>query len=596
MRYARQLSVSRPWLVGALTVGAALVVGCHGEVGKVGSTGGGNTAGGGMGGGPANPCTGAADPRLVPASQRIMLLTSREVVNTVRYLVDNTIATQVLNSGMFNVTSELDRKFPPAVGEVAQIADTTQLQPWNNLAAAVAQYVFDNFGTVTGCATPTDACATMYLNRLAEKAYRRALTPEEQTRFTGLYTRLKTQNVNGYVVTGTVEEATQMAVHALLMTPQMVWRWELGNTAAPAMSTSPPGIYLSDNELASQVSFFLTDMPPDPELLAAAKAGTVRANLNAHITRILATQPAKDWMRTVIETFYLINQLPGVLSIVDPAKFPVVSAGLLRDMQLESQKFLDNALWSGKLVDLLTSRTAFLNTGLATEIYKVPVPAGASATNFVKTTLPMDQRSGIITNAGFITRAARSDKGGVVPRGLAIKAAMLCLVTPPPPAEIGPAVEAAKVAADAQTVQEQVAYRKNISLCNGCHGSFDSYGLVLDNYDNIGIWRTIDDLGKPVNASTTLPPELGGAAVTSAVDLAQKLSTSSALTNCLATSVLQYAMTDYTAPVELPLPTQPGCAATDVVQRYSGSSNKSFTDLVVAVAASPAFVLRKAAP
>jgi hypothetical protein len=599
MRYARRLSVSKQWLPAALPLCAALVFGCHGKVGDVGGTGGTGPGTGGTGQ-PATPCAGPADPRMVVAEQRILLLTSREIINTIAYLIDGTLATNLATSGMFTVTADVDRTFPPADGEqLKNIPDRTSLLPFDNIAQAVAQYVYDNFAAATKCTTATDACAQTWLEGLAQKAYRRKLTDAELARFRALYLKLKNHDINCYQVSASVQQATQYSVYALMMSPQLLWRWEIGNTAAP--STSPPGVYLTDAELASQLSFFMTDQPPDQMLIDAAAAGTLRANLASHVGRLLATQQSKDWLRTIMETFYLINQLPGVYSVIDGTKFPIVSTGLLADMQTESRKFLDNVMWSNgsKLTDMLTSRTAFLNTGLATNIYKVPAPAGATGTNFAQTTLPDTQRSGIITNAGFITSRARSDRGGVVPRGRAIKAAFLCLLTPPPPDEInqpGGAVDQARMKLNSQTVQEQVAYRSSIPLCKNCHASFDPYGLVLDYYDNIGIYRELDDLGMPVDAHTMLPTELGGVTVSSAIDLAKKLSESPAFTNCMATSVLQYAMVSMSAPVELPLaPTQAGCAAADVVTKFNGSSGKSFTDLVNAVTSSPAFVVRKQA-
>ncbi len=452
MRYARRLSISMRLLPAALPLCAALALGCHGRVGEVPD--GGNLTGVGGAGGtgtPDTPCTGAADPRMVVAEQRIMLLTSRQIINTIRYLIDDTVATNLVSSGMFQVTSDVDRAFPPADSETLKsIPDRTSLIPLDNIAQAVAQYVFDNFAAVTKCTSATDACATAWLNALAVKAYRRPLKPEEQTRFTALYNKCKMHDINCYQVAGSVQQATQYSVYGLLMSPQLLWRWEIGNTAAP--STSPPGFYLTDDELASNLSFFLTDMPPDDTLIAAARAGTLRANLSTQVTRILGTQPAKDWLRTIMETFYLLNQLPLALAAIDGSKFPVVSSGLLNDMQTEARKFLDFTMWSpgSKVGDLLTSRTTFLNTGLASTIYKVPAPTGATGTNFVQTTLPADQRSGIITNAAFITARARSDRGGVVPRGRAIKAAFLCMITPPPPDSIMGAVDsAAREAGDA---------------------------------------------------------------------------------------------------------------------------------------------------
>jgi hypothetical protein len=65
----------------------------------------------------------------------------------------------------------------------------------------------------------------------------------------------------------------------------------------------------------------------------------------------------------------------------------------------------------------------------------------------------------------------------------------------------------------------------------------------------------------------------------------------------MATSMLQFAMTELASPVQLPLPpTQSGCAAADVVSKYQSGSSKTFSGLLTAITQSPAFVVRKAAP
>ena len=216
------------------------------------------------------------------------------------------------------------------------------------------------------------------------------------------------------------------------MTPQVLWRWEIGG-AAP--SAAPEGVYLTDSELATNVSFFLTDAPPDDKLIAAASAGNLRANLAMHVDRILATPDSRAWLTRVMKMYFTLNQLPGVN--IDPALVPMVAGGAVyADLEEESERFLTEIMWNGKVMDLITSRKTFLNSNLATMIYKVPVPAGATPTNFAETTLPEDQRSGLLTNAGFLTRMARATGVGVIPRGLAVKALFLCLETPPPPESI----------------------------------------------------------------------------------------------------------------------------------------------------------------
>jgi hypothetical protein len=74
------------------------------------------------------------------------------------------------------------------------------------------------------------------------------------------------------------------------------------------------------------------------------------------------------------------------------------------------------------------------------------------------------------------------------------------------------------------------------------------------------------------------------------------LSKSDVFTNCIATSVLRYALIDST--VELPLPShqRAGCAAAGVADNLRRSQGRSFTDLFRAAATSPAFVIRRVDP
>ena len=104
--------------------------------------------------------------------------------------------------------------------------------------------------------------------------------------------------------------------------------------------------------------------------------------------------------------------------------------------------------------------------------------------------------------------------------------------------------------------------------------------------------------GLSASEPPTLPAPVGGDDVANGVELAQKLATSPAFTNCMARMLLQHAMAGGgEIPLEVPLPTgQGGCATADDVQRYQRGATRTFADLVRATAAAPAFVLRRAAP
>lgn len=588
MRHVRRFSVPSRWRAGALPLCTALLFGCHGEVGSVDE--GTNV--------PPTPLCDASDPTNVPQPQRVALLTSTQLMNMIRTvstdpMVGNTVAQMVIDANVFPILDNLNVRFPPPVNEQLKvIIDAETLTPFNLVAQQVGTYVTANFATVTKCATPaTDTCATDYLNKLAIRAYRRDPTSDEQTRFTNLYATLKSQIVNGYQVTQTVEQATGLAVNALYMSPQLLWRWELGG----ATSASPPGVYLTDGELASQLSFFMTDQPPDDAILADARAGTLRNNIGAHVDRLLQTQGSRDWLTHIMEMYFKLNQLAAA-NLIDGTKFPDVSGvGLYVDLEKEANLFLNDAMWNGKVMDLLTSRKTFLNSNLASMIYKIPVPAGATPTDFVEATLPADQRAGMLTNAGFITTRARPTYVSIVARGLGVESLFLCLIPPPPPTTgvVAEQIATAQANISMQTGQEQVAFRSMTAPCNGCHPGFDPYGLVLDWYDVAGRFRTIDDIGKPVDGHTTLPKMVGGQTVQSAVELANLLSKSDVFTNCMASTVLKYALPEATIEVPLPLSGVKGCATAGIANNLRHSSKQSFADLTRAVATSPAFALRQ---
>jgi hypothetical protein len=537
----------------------------------------------------STPLCDASDPAQVVAPQRISLLTSTQLMNMIR-LVSDAAAQEIIDGAVFDVTSDFRTRFPPAITEqFRSIPDATTLSYFSITAQKVGEYVRDNFATVTSCASATDACATTYLDSLARKAYRRPLTPDEKERFSDLYAELTSQIVNDQQVTLTVPEATGFAVQALLLSPQLLWRWELGGETA----SSPPGVYLTETELASSLSFFLTDRPPDDALAADADAGTLRAHLPEQVNRILKTQVARDWLTHVMHVYFRLNQLPG--TIIDESKFPIASSALYSDLETESRMFLADVMWNGKVGDLLTSRKTFLNSNLATMIYGVAAPPGATPTSFVATTLPADERAGMLTNAGFLTTRARATGTSLVARGLGVKEAFTCIPTPPPPATALGAqdqIDASGGDLDMLTAQEQVAYRAAKPACSSCHATFDPYGLALEWYDVVGRYRTLDDLGMPVDGHTTLPAEVGGTEVQNAIELADVLSKTDVFTNCLATSVLDYALIDAFAELPLPSQKQRGCAAAGIAHALRVSSGRSFTDLFRAIAASPAFLLR----
>ena len=222
----------------------------------------------------------------------------------------------------------------------------------------------------------------------------------------------------------------RQVVAAILVAPQFLYRSEAGDPAGA--SSALAAVPLKPYELASALSFFLTDGPPDQPLLDAARAGTLTPEtVGPQVERLLATPAARAWLTKVMETYFMVNQLPGVT--IDPSTargHPRSCSPTCRRRRTCSST---SRSWNGALTELLTSRATFVNTTLATTIYGMTPPPEATATNFVRAALPVRERSGLLTNAGFLATRAHALGVSLMARSMAVQWTMVGRDIPPPP-------------------------------------------------------------------------------------------------------------------------------------------------------------------
>ena len=102
-----------------------------------------------------------------------------------------------------------------------------------------------------------------------------------------------------------------------------------------------------------------------------------------------------------------------------------------------ARAFVEYVLWSGdhKLNTLLTSQNAFVSGPLA-QLYGVTAPAGGGAVPQMVTLPAAQGRSGLLTQAGFLSVQAHPDQTSPVLRGKFVLSRLLCTPPPPPPPDV----------------------------------------------------------------------------------------------------------------------------------------------------------------
>ncbi len=332
------------------------------------------------------------------------------------------------------------------------------------------------------------ACAGKIVAALAHRAYRRPVTPAETASLMKFVALARSRG-------GSTEQGIQLAIQAMLVTPQFLFRIE--HDPRP---TDPQDVHrIADVELASRLSYFLWSSMPDDELLGLAEAGKLHqaAVLDGQVKRMLADRRAAAFAANFAGQWLEIRNLDVVKP--DPEKFPEWGPELRDAMKTETRMFFEYALREDRpLSDFIDARYTFLNARLA-KFYGI---AGVTGPDFRRVELTGGQRGGLLSQASVLTVSSYPTRTSVVLRGKYVLNNILGSEIPPPPPDV-PALDESAVGT-LMSLRQQMEKHRADPMCSSCHNKMDPLGFGLENYNGIGKWRTQD--GKfPVDASGTLP-------------------------------------------------------------------------------------------
>lgn len=374
-----------------------------------------------------------------------------------------------------------------------------------------------NAAATAGCDVSQASCADTYLADFGRRAFRRSLTAEEKTRFTGIYQA-------GLTKLGTGASGFKYATMAILTSPFFLYRVELGE---PTPGGASPRA-LTGVEMASKLAYFLWNGPPDKELLDLAESGGLKAALPAQAARLLAAnQQVSSGMDALFEDYVGLHNLGTVEKL--PARFPKFSAALAESMRTETLMNLTRTALSGQdFRSIFNSSKSYINGDLA-QLYGV---SGVSGANFVQADLPA-QRRGLLGNASVLSLYAHADVSSPTLRGKFIRNILMCQSIPPPPPDVDTTLPDET---QVKTARERLTVHSTNPTCAACHKLMDPMGLSLENFDAIGQYRTQDN-GANIDASG----DLDGVAFTGEAGLADALAKSPRVPDCLSRLVFRSA-------------------------------------------------------
>jgi len=436
---------------------------------------------------------------------------------------------------------------------------------------------------VAGCNLATEStCAASFVATFGARAYRRPLTTSEVAGYVALYeAALESATLDTSDVQAAAQVAFSAVVETMLQSPHFLYHVEVGSGDGSPSSPAP----LTAFELANRLSYFLWNTMPDEELTARATDGSLLTDavLAAQAARLLA----HDRAGATIARFHLdllrVGDMAGVEK--DPVLFPEYGPTLAQAMVLEFGHFADSVIRGEQptLAALFTSRQAVMPAELWS-IYGVERPLDDQ--EGALTELPVE-RGGLLTRAAFLTAQAHRDQTSPVHRGLTVRENLLCQPLPSPPANVNNVPPAPTAAT---TTRERFAQHSSDPACAHCHTRMDPIGLGFENYDPIGRFRATDG-PSPVDASGEVSyadAQTEGTFV-GAVELGQKLGSSTAVGECIASQWFRFSLGRMEAPND-------ACSMTQIFAGFAGSGH-DVRELVLQIVQSDAFrhVVREAA-
>ena len=329
------------------------------------------------------------------------------------------------------------------------------------------------------------------LERFLPQAFRRPVDQETIETYLDIAKRRWAQG-------GDFDAAMHLLIRNILISPRFIYR------------LLSPG-ELDGYDLASRLSYFLTQAPPDKKLLDLAQKGKLSDPqiLRREALRLLPQKPTDAMVQSFTSQWLDTNLLPEIMP--DPVfKF---SEAEITIAEKEVEHFFSEILTQNlPMTDFIDPDFHYTTPAFAKDNYqysqaeKAAMKSSSMGSESELRKLPLDRGGrygGLLSQSAVMTATANGVDTQPVLRGVWVLENILGMPPPPPPKNVPALTPDTR---GANTPRELLAAHTSEDSCATCHVRIDPVGFVLENFDPVGNWREEwPKTGIPIDPTGTLP-------------------------------------------------------------------------------------------
>ena len=329
-----------------------------------------------------------------------------------------------------------------------------------------------------------EAYANEVIEKFMERAFRRTLNDSELDRYITFWKNIRSD-------LDSFEDGVKEVLIAILCSPNFIYLNQ------PMKLNS--GEYDDEYYLASQLSYFLWNSPPDDKLIELASKGKLYRNLPSQIDRMIKNSKIENLINGFSYEWLRLDRHKN--TDVNVQEYEDYTRFVKEDMFSETYEFVKHILINDlSIMNFIDSDFAMLNQNLA-EFYGLN---GVEGNEFRAVKLNKNQnRGGLLSQGSFLTGHSDGTQPHAIKRAVWLKEKILGDHPPPPPPNV-PELDSETPGFEKLTLKEQLFLHRNKVSCMGCHKKIDPYGVIFENYDATGRYQ-LTMKGKPIDSKSVLP-------------------------------------------------------------------------------------------